>query len=209
MGFFDPFHVGKGIHSMINPEEGYEDAAEQFKKYWEEAKGFQQPYNQAGINQLPMLQGAESDLLHPTELLGKWMKDYQTSPFAQRSMENAKASGLGAASSMGLGGSSAALGNIQQGAGDIMNKDRQGYLQDLMQKYMGGVGIGQDIYGKGAATAGNLGEQAGKMGNNMGGAAFGAASAPGEMMKNLMAMAIKAYLGRGGDGAGAGGGGAA
>ena len=203
MGFLDPFHIQKGIHSMINPEEGYDKAAEQFKKFWEEAKGFQQPYNQAGTAQLPMLQGAESQLLNPSDLLGKWMEKYQTSPYAQRSMENAKASGLDAASSMGLGGSSAALSNIQQGASDIMNKDRSAFLEDLMNKYMKGVGIGQDIFGKGAATAGNLGTQALQTGSNMGEMAFGSAAAPGEMMKNLLSMAMKAYFG-GGAGGGAG-----
>lgn len=203
MSFFDPFHIGKGIHSMTHPEEGYDKAAEQFKKFWEEAKGFQQPYNEAGMSQLPMLTGAEGKLLNPTELLGDWMKKYQTSPYAQRSMENAKTSGMDAASSMGLEGSSAALNNIQQSSSDIMNKDRDSFLKDLMQKYMTGIGIGQDIYGKGAATAGNMGTQALNVGGKMGEAAFGSASAPGEMLKNMLSLAMKAYFGGAGGGAGA------
>jgi hypothetical protein len=183
--------VGKGISSMFHPERGYKDAQEEMRKAWEQAQQFQRPYAEAGQNQLPILTGAQGRLLDPTALLGEWMQKYQTSPYAQKSMENAKESGLGAASSMGLMGSSAALNNVQQSSSDIMNADRQAFLNDLMQKYMTGIGIGQDIYGKGATAAGNLGNQAMQYGGNAAEMAFGRRNAPGQNLKDLLAMGGK------------------
>ena len=110
-------------------------------------------------------------------------------------MANAKESGLGAASSMGLMGSSSAINNIQNSSSHIMNADRQQFLQDLMQKYMTGIGIGQNMYNTGAATAGNMGNQAMNNGINQGDMAYNQRNAPGDFLKNLLATGVKAYAG--------------
>lgn len=193
------------INSFLHPEAGYQDAAKQMEEAWRQAQGFQEPYRKAGLDQLPILTGAQSKLLDPSVLLADWMSKYETSPFAQRSMSNAKASGLDAASSMGLSGSNAALNNIQQSSSDIMNADRSQFLQDLMQKYMSGVGIGQNIYGIGASTAQNMGNQAIGVGENLGQAAYGARTAPGNLLKDMLAMGAKAFMASQGGGAGAAG----
>jgi hypothetical protein len=192
--------IGKGISSMFHPERGYKDAADELRKAWEQAQGFQRPYNEAGTSQLPFLTGAEGRLLDPSSLLSEWMGKYQESPYAKKFMENARESGLDAASSMGLMGSSSALNNIQQSSGDIMNADRQQFLNDLMQKYMTGIGIGQNIYGIGAQTAGNLGNQAMNYGGNSAEMAFGRRNAPGQNIRDLLGMGAKtaaAYYGGG------------
>lgn len=189
------------IHSFWNPQEGYEDAAKEYEKYYNESKGFQEPFRQNGLDQTGRLNNAENSLLDPSKLLGEWMDKYKTSPYAQRSMQNASASGLDAASSQGLLGSSAATQNIQQSSSDIMNKDRSEYLQDLMQKYMAGIGIGQNMYGIGASTAQNMGNNAMNMGGAMGAAKYGAASAPGNMARDLISAGAKAYGGGAGGGA--------
>ena len=200
--------VGKGIDSFLHPERGYEDAAKEMEKAWQQAQqfaqqgiGYQEPFRQAGLDQLGRLNSAENSLLDPSKLLAQWMGDYTTSPYAQRSIENAKSAGMDAASSMGLSGSNAAVSNIQNSASDIMNADRQTYLNDMMQKYMAGIGIGQNMYGIGASTAGNMGnmmshmgDQAMNFGQNMGQAAYGARNAPGDMLKNLLAMGAKMYM---------------
>lgn len=184
------------ISSFLHPEQGYEDASKEMQNAWEQAQKFQQPYAQAGANQIGTLTGAENSLLDPSALLGKWMESYQTSPYAQKSMQNARESGLNAASSMGLSGSSAAVNNIQQSSGDIMNADRSQYLNDLMQKYMTGIGIGQNMFNVGAGTAGNMGNQALSVGENNGAAAYGSRNAPGNLLKDLLAMGAKAYMSR-------------
>ncbi len=180
--------LGSSIDSFLNPGKGYKDASKALEKAWNEAKELQEPYRQAGLDQLGTLTGAESALLDPSKLLADWMSTYETSPYAQKSMENATASGLDAASSMGLMGSSAAINNVQNSAGYIMDQDRDKYLNDLMQKYMTGIGIGQNIYGIGANTAGNMGQQAMSMGQGMGQAAYGQQAAPGNQLMNLISM---------------------
>lgn len=186
--------VGNAVDSFLHPEEGYKDAAKKMEEAWRQAQGFQEPYRQAGVDQLGRLNQAENSLLDPSALLAKWMGSYETSPYAKKSMENATASGLDAASSMGLMGSSPALKNIQTSSSDIMNADRQQYLNDMMQKYMAGIGIGQNMYGIGASTAGNMGNQAIGVGQNLGQAAYGAKNAPGDMLANLLAMGAKMYM---------------
>lgn len=185
--------IGDMISSFFSPEKGYEEAEKEFRKFWDEAKGQMQPFIDHGKDQYGTLSGAENDLLHPETLLNKWMNNYQTSEYAKKSMENAKAGGLDAASSMGLMGSSAALSNIQNSASDIMNKDRSEYLKDLMEKYMGGVGIGKDIYGVGAQTANNFGTLAHGFGQDIGGARGNAVNAPGNTLGNLISMAGNIY----------------
>jgi hypothetical protein len=191
MAWTDYVPGGSMINSFLHPEQGYEDAAKKMEDAWRQAQGFEDPYRQAGIGQLDRLNTAENQLLDPSALLSSWMSKYQESPFAQKSMQNAKESGLDTASSMGLMGSSAALNNIQQSSSDIMNKDRSQYLSDLMQKYMAGIGVGQNIYGIGANMAGAMGNQAIGAGEDQAQAAYGARNSPGELLKDMLAMAAK------------------
>jgi hypothetical protein len=214
MGILD-WVSGKGIADWLGGKQGYDEARKQTERAWNEAKGygergfgFQEPYRQAGLDQIGTLNNVENNLLNPSDLLAKWMESYQTSPYAQRSMENARASGLDAASSMGLMGSSAALNNLQQSSADIMQQDRQAYLNDLMNKYMQGAGIGQNMFGVGANTAGNMGNQAFNLGNqrlgvgqDLAGAAYGSANAGSSFLSDMLAQGLKAYLGGGGAGA--------
>jgi len=208
--------VGNAIDSFLHPEAGYKAAGDEMQKAWQQAQqfqqnglnqslGIQQPFQTAGTSQLPILNNAENQLLNPSDLLSKWMQSYSMSPFAQTSMSNAKNAGLDAASSMGLMGSSSALKNIQQSSADIMNSDRQQFLNDLMQKYMTGIGIGQNIYGIGGQTAGNmgnnvtstmgnLGKEALGVGENLGQAAYGVHNAPGDRIMNIGAMLAKMYM---------------
>jgi hypothetical protein len=176
MGIFDSF---------FHPENSYKDAQEQLQKFFQQAMGYQQPYDEAGKNQIGKLNTAEDRLLHPDELLNEWTSGYETSPFAKQLLGQSKAAGLDAASSMGLNGSSAALGNIQNSAGNIVNSDRNSYLTDLMEKYMKGIGIGQNIFNTGATTAGHEADETLAHGDEMAKAKFGEDSAPGEIFGKL------------------------
>jgi len=200
MGILDG--IGDMVSGFFNPGKGYKDARKEMERKWNEAKGFQQPYNQAGIDQLGRLNNAENSLLDPSKLLADWMSKYTESPYAKKSMENAKESGLDAASSMGLMGSSPALQNIQNSSSDIMNKDRQGFLQDLMQKYMAGIGVGQNIYNQGATTAGNMGNQAVGVGGNTADMAYGQGNAPGNFLRDWLATGAKVGMSMFGGGMG-------
>lgn len=192
------------ISSWLHPERAYKKAQEQNQAGWNEAKHFQEPFFQNGVDQTGKLTGAENKLLDPAALQNEWAGQYETSPYAQQLLAQNKTSGLDAASSMGLNGSSAALGNIQQGAGNIVSKDRQQYMDDLMKKYMTGIGIGQDIYGQGASAGANLGRGAQQFGETSAGLKYGESAAPGAQFNKYLNIAANAFS----NGAFGGGGGA-
>ncbi len=188
------------LSKFLHPEKGYEKGQEQLDKYYGETKnlynegqGFLQPYNQFGQNAYGDVNQAMKNLLNPEELQNKWAQGYQESPQAKQAEAMAQEHGLNAASGLGLMGSGTALDAIQSGTTQIGLNDRQNYLDNLMQKYLAGAGIGQDIFGKGANAAGQMGQNAMNMGNNamnMGAnsaqMAYGKENAQGNLFGNLL-----------------------
>jgi hypothetical protein len=206
MGMFDLFSgVGNMLDSFMHPERGYKEAQKPLKESWNQAQGFQLPFLNNGKAQINPLTDAETKLMHPGDLQNEWASQYEQSPYAQQLLKQNQAQGMDAASAMGLNGSSAAIGNIQQGAGEIMSKDRQQFMDDLMRKFLAAIGIGQDIYGKGAATAGNLGQQSMGFGENMANLRGNEVNAPGNQFNNLLKTAAQFFGGSSGAPAGAGG----
>jgi hypothetical protein len=208
---------GKSIHSFLHPEEAYEKAADEYRRQYGQARqqsqGYIDPYNQQGLAQYGNLQQGINSLMNPEELTSKFTKGYETSPYAQQLLGLNRQTGLDEASKMGLMGSSAALGNIQQGAGNIVSQDREKYLKMMMEQYLQGLGLSQNVYNQGANMAGNyannLLNQGHQFGGNMAGLAYNQQRAPGDMLAKLMNMGVQAYSGGmgGAGGANAGGGG--
>lgn len=161
------------LSQFLNPGGAYEAAGDEMRQYYDQAQGMMQPYIQHGQDAYGGLSGAMGRLLDPAALQSEWAQGYEESPAARQAQEMAKQSGLSAASGLGLMGSSTALEGIQAGSANIAMQDRQNYLNDLMQKYMAGTGIGQNIYGTGAQMAGQGAQQAMNMGQTMGGLAAG------------------------------------
>lgn len=193
MAWYDNFLGGLGFGGMdSDPSEPYEKAAEQFKKAYEQSRQIEQPFINAAGGQRGILTGAENELLNPSDLLNKWIGSYQESPYAKQLFGSAQQSGLDAAASQGLLGSSAAINNIQTSGANIMNADRQQYLNDLMNKYLSGIGIGQNIYGYGANAANTLAGGALNNGQNLAGTAYGAAQAPYNRWNQLLGTGIQA-----------------
>lgn len=174
------------LSNFLHPSDPYKGAQEQMQQYYNQAQGAYHPYMQQGQAAYGGLSSAMDALLNPEKLQAKWMESYETSPQARQAMAQAREEGLGAASAMGLMGSSAALKGIEGQAGQIASADRQQYLNDLMQKYMAGAGIGQNIYGAGASMAGQYGQNAMNMGNIMGGLEAARRQAGGGMMGGLL-----------------------
>lgn len=188
--------------SFMHPEQGYNKAMQQMQQYWQEALKYMSPYAEGGNSQLSRLTGAEDLLLDPSALQAKWSQGYSTSPEAMDLLNRSTELGQQQASSMGLAGSSANLENIQRTGSSIVSQDRQKYMDDLMKKYMLGIGIGQDIYGTGAGMAASMGQGALGMGRDMGGLAYGRQAAPGERLGQMAGMAASMF---GGGAGGAGG----
>jgi hypothetical protein len=164
-----------GIAGLMN--DPYGDASNQENKGWNDARHYQEPYWQQGQDQYGALNQGRQDLMDPQKLQDKWSSSYETSPYAKRMLEMNNQYGQEAAASMGLNGSSAGVANIQQGAGDIMQKDRQKYMDDMMEKYRLGIGLGQSMYNTGASAGQNLGGQAMTHGENQAGIAYGQGNA--------------------------------
>ena len=181
-----------GIFDFItHPGKGYKDAQKEYTKGWEQTQGYEKPYWQQGMDQMGQLTDAEGKLLDPAALQNEWASGYEMSPYAQQLQKESQNQGLGAASSMGLMGSSAALQNIQQGSSNIMQQDRQQYMDDLMKKYTAGLGIGQNMYNTGAQMGGQLGNQSMNYGEGMGNLKMGEQNSKNQMMQQLMEMAIR------------------
>ncbi len=174
------------ISSFFNPQKGYQKGQEQLNRYYNESQAHYQPYAQQGQEAYGGLSGAMNNLLNPAQLQGEWTKGYETSPYAQQLAGMAHQQGLESASSMGLMGSTPALNSLQQGTTNILNADRQTYLDDLMKKYMSGAQLAQGIYGTGAQAAGQMGQNAMNMGNESAGLAFGQQNAPGQLFGSLL-----------------------
>jgi hypothetical protein len=177
------------LSSFMHPQQGYNAAGDQMQQYYGQAQGQLTPYAQQGQQAGQRLTGAMDNLLNPVALQNQWASSYETSPYAQQMMQQAQKQGMDAASSMGLMGSSAAMGGIQGKTSEIASADRQQYLNDLMQKYLGGVQTAQGMYGTGAQAAGQSAQNAMNMGQNMGQVAFGQQNAPGGLFGSLLGTA--------------------
>lgn len=174
------------LSSFLHPSRGYKSAQEQLNNYYQQAQQYQQPFINNAQNAYGGLSEAQSKLLDPAALQAEWMNTYQMSPQAQQAQQLATQSGLDAASSMGLMGSSPALSSLQEGASSIGLKDRDNYLNSLMDKYKTGIGLGENIYGTGASSASQMGQNAMNMGQNSAQMAFGQQNAQGDLLAKLL-----------------------
>lgn len=148
------------LSQLFHPGKGYDNAKETSQKYYNDAQSGLNPYNQNGQAAQQQLMDFLKNLSDPSKLQEEWGKNYKESDYAKQLGQSSIDKGLNAAGSMGLIGSSAALNNIQEEGSDIMAKDRQQYMDDLMKKYMAGIGLGENISGMGAAAAGQQSQNA-------------------------------------------------
>lgn len=143
----------------MHPERGYQKGQQQLDKYYGQSQGYLAPFAQHGNETYGNLSNAMRSLLDPEALSNKWISGYKESEAAKNLEGMAQEHGLNAASSMGIMGSTPALQAIQAGTSQIGAADRQQYLNDLMNMYKQGTGIGEDIYGVGANAGTNMAQK--------------------------------------------------
>lgn len=186
--------------NMMHPGRGYDRAGQAEQQGYNTAQGYRQPFIDKGVGAGNTLQDMLNKLVNPVDLQNEWSKGYETSPYAKQLQAEAQSGGMDAASAMGLGGSSAALSNIQKGSADIMQKDRQNYMDDLMKKYHDAMGIGENMYGVGANTANQGAQSAQSHGEWQGQNEFNKTQAGSNMLKQILGMLGGGALGgMGGD----------
>lgn len=181
--------------SFFNPGDAYKKAMNVAEQGWQDTRKYEEPFWQMGQQQIDPLNQARQALLNPVQLEDQWSEAYEPSQYAQRMLAMNRGQGLESASSMGLMGSSAALNNINRGAADIMGQDRREFLNSLMQKFLSGIGLGQNLLNTGANMGAHLGDQRMQHGSNMGALAYGRQAAPGQLLENLINTAINASSG--------------
>jgi len=194
------------LSNFINPGRGYQKGQEQLDKYYQQAQGYLDPYSQYGQDAYGDLNSAMQQLLNPQELQDRWAQGYQQSQYAKDLQDFAGQQGMNAASSMGMLGSSPAMRAMQQGTSQIMSADRQQYMNDLLQKYLAGAGIGQNIFGAGANAAGQMGQNAMNMGQQSSQMAYGKQNAGRGLYERGLGTAAGMVSGALGGGMGGGGG---
>jgi len=174
------------LSSFLQPEKGYKAGQNQLDKYFNQAQTSMQPFVQQGQQQYGNIKNSINALLDPQALQDKWSSGYQESQAAKDSQGMAQQQGLDAASSMGLMGSNTALNAVQAGTAQIGAQDRQTYLDNLMQKYLAGTGMAQNVYGQGATAAGQMAQNSMNMGQNSAQMSYGQQNAPGQLFGNLL-----------------------
>jgi hypothetical protein len=187
-----------GMFSWLDPSSGYGAAQNQLNKYWAQEKGFLSPYATAGNNVLPQLMSGASSLMNPEQMQTQWINSYQESPEAKQLAAMTQQNGMGAASSMGLLGSSPATSAITEATGNVVARDRQNYLTDLMNKYTLGMSALRGIYSGGEQSAAQLGQLGSQMGQNSAEMAYGKGSADSSMFYGLLGKFIASQGGGGG-----------
>lgn len=174
------------LSSFLHPGEGYDKAQEQLNRYYHDANSRVQPYSQHGIDQYSNLNEMISKLMNPGALRDEWIKNYSESGAAKNAESIARESGLNAAESMHLLGSSPALNAIQSGTAQIGLNDRDNYLKNMIQNYLSAAGLSQGIYGQGQNAASEMGRNDMNMGGNSADMAYGRQTAGGNMMSGLI-----------------------
>lgn len=188
----------KMFDSFLHPERGYEAGQNELNNYYGQAQGHLQPYQQQGQEAYGHLNGAMQDLLNPSSLMDRWMNDYQQSEQSKIAQARAMEQGNRAASASGVMGSTPHLQAMQAGSAEIGAQDEQRYIERMIQQYLQGAGIAQNIYGTGANAGGQMSNNATNMGQNSAQMATNATNAPGAMFSNLLGMGANlggAYMG--------------
>ena len=190
------------LSDFLHPNRGYDAAQNEMNRYFNMGKDVLNPYQQHGLDSYNGLSEVMNKLLNPSQLQDEWMKNYKESEYAKKAEDMATQHGLNAASSMGLMGSTPALQAIQAGTSQIASQDQQKYLDDLMQKYLAGAGIGQGLYNTGAGSASQLMQQMMNMGRDSGQLQYSRHNAGSGILQDLLGRllgaggsALSKYLG--------------
>lgn len=179
--------------SFLHPEKGYQKGQEQLNKYYQQSQNYLQPYQQHGEEAYGNLSDAMQSLLNPSGLHDRWLQDYDQSEASKIAQARAMEQGNRAASSMGIMGSTPALQAMQAGTAEIGAQDQQRYIDQMIQQYLQGAGLAQNIYGTGANAGNMMGQNAMNMGSSSAEMAYGKQNAPGQMFNDLLKTGAYAF----------------
>lgn len=184
-----------GIFDFLTGANAYGDAGNTLSDYYGQAMGQLQPYQQAGQNALAPYMQAGQALMNPGQLENQWMQSYNESPMAQQEQLQARQQGMGLAESMGLGQSTPAMQAVNQSVSNIGAQDRNTFMDNMMQKYLAGTGIMQNIYGTGANASNVLAQLLAQEAGSQANMTYGQEEAGPSMLGGLVGTLAGSALG--------------
>lgn len=151
----------------------YQRAGDAYKPYYEEAKGYQNPFFSAGQGAIPDFQKWLQGQQNPSGFINNLMGQYQESPYAHYQQQQGMRAARNMGSATGLTGSTPLMQQAQQNAQNISGQDMNQWLQNVLginTQY----GAGQSgLMGMGQHAGDYLSQLAGNAGEYMGGTAYG------------------------------------
>ncbi len=173
------------------PYEAYKD---ELSKYFNEAKGYQNPFYQAGTGAIPQLQEWLAGQKDPSKFINNLMGQYQESPWAKYMQDQSMRAGLNAASAGGGGpgnmggaglGSTPFLQQAQQNASNISSGDMQNWLGRVLginTQYGQGM---ENMVNRGQNAANSLSQLANDFGQRSAEAEMGRSAREGQDSSNF------------------------
>lgn len=151
----------------------YEDFMNEYRRWADQARHFQDPYLQAGEKGLGNYQDWLNQMKDPSGFINNLMGKYQESPWSQALQRKALQAGTNAASAAGTVGSTPFAQQMQQQASDIASSG----MNDWLSKVLGinteyGQG-NQFLIGSGQHAADDMTRFFQDMAEKMGAGAFG------------------------------------
>lgn len=156
-----------------NSGKPYEKAGQAYMPFFQEAKGYQNPFFNFGKQGMEGMSNWLSSMKDPSGFINNQMNNYQESPWAKYMQDQAMKAGQNAGSATGLTGSTPLMQQMQQNAGGIASQDMNQWLQNVLginSQY--GQGLNAQL-GFGQHAGDMLSQLAGNAGDYMGSAAWG------------------------------------
>lgn len=185
--WYDPF----GLYTN-DPSEGYKKAGEQFQNYANQAKSYQQPFYDAGVNSIAPYQASLNKMADPQEYFNSIMSGYSSSPYAKYEQQNAMNAATNSASASGMTGSTPLMMQEEQTASDISSKDMDQYFADILginKDYLTGL---DSLIKGGQGSANSMTNLFSNLGQSMGGLSFAGTEAQRQQKKNMLNMLLMA-----------------
>lgn len=110
----------------------YAEAGRAYQPFYQEAQKFQNPFYNAGVNNINRFQNWLEGMGNPSDFINRLMGNYQQSPYAKNLQQEAMRAGTNAASASGLIGSTPFAQQLQQNAANISSQDMNQWLQNVL-----------------------------------------------------------------------------
>lgn len=163
---FSDFAGQGGIGSIVNLlggspydkyAEGLHKISPMLQQYSQQALGYLQPYQQAGVKELPLYEQKMEEMADPKAYYNKLMEGYSESPDVQFQKQQALEAIQNRAAATGFTGSGQELKDLDKYSQGIAEQGRQRYFTDLSGIDRQALAALSNITGRGQAAGTQMG----------------------------------------------------